>query len=498
MEESFPRGGVRSNRLDAASAALRTPIVSSSSREEKSSANKRKAQQQHKAQLQQQATDKDFLFGNRSSSTPGEGGGGGGSKKKRRKLSPVDGSTSTSSSMLPLGGGAVLQPTAYDHTNKKDGHSKAALIESLSFNKLGKGTRLLGLVRDVAPDYVVVSLPNMLTGFVRRVKETDTPLTDVYNKNTMMAFTIVKTTAETVASTAEQRRKSATAAAAKPQTRRRIELTASPQIINADLRLPDLNEGNVVRGRIVSCEDHGCIVDLAVAGLGRKMAFLRYESVDGNYEIVAPTKVDDEEEEDTSMDGSDSDDESDSDDKSKDSDDEEMVDANGNDDDDKGKDDCSSASNGSTFFLNPGRVYDFTIKSVPAALRKSSTASSGIGSAAVLQLGLNKSSTRAKIATSVLNSASSSSYTVRTLQPGMLLKCHVEHYARNGLCVTFLGNVFRGSVDMVNLGGYWSGDGKMDGIKDPNLWWKDVFVGKNKTVSSNECVYTFSVCCFAV
>jgi len=64
----------------------------------------------------------------------------------------------------------------------------------------------------------------------------------------------------------------------------------------------------------------------------------------------------------------------------------------------------------------------------------------------------------------------------------MLLKCHVEHYARNGLCVTFLGNVFRGSIDMANLGGYWSGVGKMDGVKDANLWWKDVFVGKHKSV----------------
>ena len=129
--------------------------------------------------------------------------------------------------MLPLGGGAVLQPTAFDSSNrgKDGGASKAALIESLSFNKLGKGTRLLGLVRDVAPDYAVVSLPNMLTGFVRRAKATDIALTDVYTPGTMMAFSIVKTTTETVASSSSSSSGSSSAnGKAKTETRRRIEL----------------------------------------------------------------------------------------------------------------------------------------------------------------------------------------------------------------------------------------------------------------------------------
>ena len=309
MEESFPRGsGGGGNRLDSASAALRTP----SAKEQKSSASsgggtttKRKAQQ---AQAQAGNDKDDFLFGSRSTSTPGEGGAG---KKKRRKSSSATGDSSGASSMLPLGGGAVLQPTAFDSSNHgKDTPSKAALIESLSFNKLGKGTRLLGLVRDVAPDYAVVSLPNMLTGFVRRAKDTDVALTDVYTPGTMMAFSIVKTTTETVASSS---RASSASGKSEAETRRRIELTASPQVINAELRLADLDDGDAattIRGRIVSCEDHGCIVDLGLAGLGRKMAFLRYENVEGGYGISAASDEDEGDEEDSdSESGSDDDDE---------------------------------------------------------------------------------------------------------------------------------------------------------------------------------------------
>lgn len=485
MEESFPRGG-GGGRLDSASAALRTP----SSKEQKSSSTststKRKAQQQAQA-----GADKDdFLFGSRSTATPGEGGASG--KKKRRKSSAHgDPSGSGSSSMLPLGGGAVLQPTAFDSSNrgKDGGPSKAALIESLSFNKLGKGTRLLGLVRDVAPDYAVVSLPNMLTGFVRRSKATDIALTDVYTPGTMMAFSIVKTTTETVASSSSSNSSSANGKA-KTETRRRIELTASPQVINADLRLADLDDGDAattIRGKIVSCEDHGCIVDLGLAGLGRKMAFLRYENVEGGYDIAA-YEEDEEMKDSESESGSDDEEGDEKMEGAEDSDDDGDDENNGGRKGKKKKGGNDQKSNGAAkFILNAGRIYDFTVKSIPTALLSSSTAAAGAGGAAVVQLGLRKASSLARVVTSIIatsaSSSSSTGYTVRTLRPGMLLKCHVEHYARNGLCVTFLGNVFRGSIDMANLGGYWSGVGKMDGVKDANLWWKDVFVGKLKTVS---------------
>ncbi len=66
-------------------------------------------------------------------------------------------------STLPLGGGAVLQPST-----GAGGRRMPAKIELLSFGKLGKGTKVLGVIREIKEEYAVVSLPTMLTGFVRR------------------------------------------------------------------------------------------------------------------------------------------------------------------------------------------------------------------------------------------------------------------------------------------------------------------------------------------
>jgi ribosomal protein S1 len=41
------------------------------------------------------------------------------------------------------------------------------------------------------------------------------------------------------------------------------------------------------------------------------------------------------------------------------------------------------------------------------------------------------------------------------LQPGMLVQARVERIARNGLCVTFCGNMFRGAIEVQHLGGFW-------------------------------------------
>lgn len=466
MEEvAFPRGGGRS-RLDAASAALGGVSSTPSASAETTRTSSKRKQSQPPA-------DGEFLFGTR----PNDKSEG----KKRRKSKVVSNAdaSSHSSSMLPLGGGAVLQPAAVGDEKHQ---AKPAFIEALSFQKLGKGTRLLGLVRDVTPDYAVVSLSNMLTGFVRRgTKDTDPPLTDVLTQNAMMAFTVAKTTSETVASSSEKK------VGGKPETRRRIELTASPSVVNADLRLSDISEGGAVRGRIVSCEDHGCIVDLSVAGLGRKMAFLRYENIKGGYVVRAASSSEDREDMDEDEDGSSDDEDSNGEnhsdsDESNGEDGDENMNATENGDSSNDEKEGLDENEAVNFALNPGRIYDFTVRSIPSSLLSSSSSSAG----AIVQLGLAPASARCRNVTSVLSPSSkwsgAGTHTVRTLQPGMLLKCHVEHHAKNGLCVTFLGNVFRGAIDMVNLAGYWSGKGKMDGVRDPNVWWKDVFVGKLKSV----------------
>jgi hypothetical protein len=63
---------------------------------------------------------------------------------------------------VPGGGGVVL------HANKKkNATSKEQLsIEAFGFSKLAKGTTILGVVKEVQDDYAVVSLPNMLSGYV--------------------------------------------------------------------------------------------------------------------------------------------------------------------------------------------------------------------------------------------------------------------------------------------------------------------------------------------
>lgn len=87
----------------------------------------------------------DYLFGVDKSSSK---------KKKKRKAADA---ASGSSFALPLGGGFV---------QAGKGKDKGATIEALSFAKLSKGTKLLGIVREVQDDFCLVALPNLLTGYV--------------------------------------------------------------------------------------------------------------------------------------------------------------------------------------------------------------------------------------------------------------------------------------------------------------------------------------------
>jgi len=112
-ETAFPRGGHR---------APSTPTDVS---------NKRKA---------------DFLFGKPPVAEETK------KKKKRRKSA----TTPSTTSLLPVGGGGVVQPH----------HKKEAHIEALSFSKLAKGTKLLGVVKEVYDDYAILSLPNLLNGYI--------------------------------------------------------------------------------------------------------------------------------------------------------------------------------------------------------------------------------------------------------------------------------------------------------------------------------------------
>lgn len=387
-EESFPRGGAERIQKEI----------------------KPKTESAETKTTRKRANSKDFLFGSKDE------------KPKKSKKSSHDSSSSknvvVASSALPLGGGAVLQPTQ-SSTSKKP-----AFIEAISFQKLAKGTKLLGIVREVAAEYAVVSLPSMLTGFIKQDAKSGIPLDRVISVGMFLPVVVVKATSETVK----------TKSASKDVLKRRIELSISPALLNSGLSADMLHEGMSIRGRIRSVEDHGCIIDLNVSGLGGSSCFLKFENIKGKYNIIQEDEEDD--------------------------DDEEMDETD--------------------FKLNKGRIYDFAIKSLPVKSKKESTS--------IIQVQLESHRASSK---RVIDPAThlASNHSIRTLNPGMLLQVDVEHFARNGLCVSILGNVYRGAIDSGHLGGYLPEEVQdtKTAIKiksaTSDMWWKNVFVGKNRTVS---------------
>ena len=87
---------------------------------------------------------------------------------------------------------------------------------------------------------------------------------------------VVKATSETVKSSNGQ----------SGQMKRRIELSISPNLLNNGLSLSMLYEGMSIRGRIRSVEDHGCVIDLSISGLGSNSCFLKYENILGEYKVL--------------------------------------------------------------------------------------------------------------------------------------------------------------------------------------------------------------------
>lgn len=396
-ELNFPRGGSERNQ--------KTQSTSSSSEEQQ---NERSTKSIKQKKSRKRSESNDFLFG----TTPSKDERRSSKKAKKAKKSSDLGNASSMNnatiSSLPLGGGAVQPPS--------DDRKKPAFIESVSFQKLGKGMKLLGIVREVAPEYAVVSLPSMLTGFIRRDSNSGISLDHVVSVGMVLPVVVLKATSETINESVGGRK-------SQPVVKRRIELTVSPVAMNNGLTSEMLFEGIRVRGRIRSVEDHGCLVDLGISGIGGSKCFLKYENIEGGYKIL------DVDGEDVEMD----------------------------EDDEK-------------YVLNKGRVYDFIITSLP------STDSSTLK---IYQLKLQSAKNQSKSVTDPV-ACRKANHTIRSLSPGMLLSVDVEHFARNGLCVTFMGNVYRGSIDSNNLGGYLPED--FEGLKDKSrghdMWWKNVFTGK--------------------
>jgi len=178
-------------------------------------------------------------------------------------------------------------------------------------------------------------------------------------------------------------------------TRKRIQVSALPSGMN----IMGGHNTVVVRGRITSVEDHGCLVDL---GHG-KTGFLAFHDVEGEYSVTNENN-------DTAI-----------------------------------------------RLLNAGRLHDFWVKD------KHSTSK-------VVALKLPSIDKMAHKTVSA-----SDENTLQTLNPGMLVSARVQELARNGVCVTFLGNAFRGSIELSHLGVAFLPTTKQ---QEGSTEWKSVFSSK--------------------
>lgn len=196
----------------------------------------------------------DILFGEKRQSA-------GKTKKKRQRKNSVDETTTKTKSLLPIGGGAVVVP------NKGDPY-----IEPLSFSKFAKGFALLACVKEVHEDLVIFSLPNQWTGYMLRNEKDEFTLEQCLEYGQVLSVRIVKAAQEQVPGG--------------KKTTRRIQVTCEPSKVNAtDTSIT--TGGLLVRGRVLSIEDHGILVDL---GLQRR-GFLPYQEISGEYSVEGPPSL---------------------------------------------------------------------------------------------------------------------------------------------------------------------------------------------------------------
>jgi hypothetical protein len=174
MEEvSFPRGGHQEKRPSADAAAEET-----------------KQKKGPKRKSVQDSVKTDFLFGNKTSEK--------GEPIKKRKVSSSSSSLSSSKhSLLPLGGGGVVIP------QQKKGQAAQPVIEAFGFSKLAKGTKVLAVLREVQDEFAVVSLPNLLTGYILQDSKTKS-LRNCFSVGQTLAVVIQKVVTESLKERGQQ------------------------------------------------------------------------------------------------------------------------------------------------------------------------------------------------------------------------------------------------------------------------------------------------------
>jgi len=127
--------------------------------------------------------------------------------------------------------------------------------ESIGWSRLAKGYKLLGIVSEIiSDDLVIVSLPNMMRGYVMRHNPSHPPLTTSLSLHQATTFYVSSLTKED----------------------KRVELSIEPQLINKGITHDQLCTDATVRVRVSSKEDHGYIVETGIAGVN---AFLPFKLV---------------------------------------------------------------------------------------------------------------------------------------------------------------------------------------------------------------------------
>ena len=352
----------------------------------------------------------DFLFGNQEKDKKRQE-----QQRKKRKTSSSNGGggeTSSSHSLLPLGGGGVVVVKKKSKVGEQKHleSSSNLLIEAFGFSKLAKGTKVLGIVREIHNEYAILSLPNMLSGYVLPQKPSSSSsqqwsLLNCMQVGQTLSVVVQKVVTETIGKMQQQQQQN--------QRKRRIQVSPLPNHINPrgdsdeqDLYYRKTNLKLPIRGQITSIEDHGCLVDL---GYGRK-GFLKYNDIEDkkNYKVVDIY-----------------------------------------DDDDDDDDDIDEKVN--PIIVQPGRLYDFFMlgggddKQQVVGLSLPSSRSLAKQAIAPITVA-NKGPSRSKY------TSTTTPYTINSIRPGWLVNVKVEALAKNGICVTFLNNVFRGAIELSQLG----------------------------------------------
>lgn len=173
-------------------------------------------------------------------------------KKKRSKSSSSTSATPTPPTPIPshLGGGHLLPSL---------GPTRPPIITQIGPSQLAKNFKLLAIVKSVTPSIAIFSLPNMLSGYVRR-EESCPPLDSYLTPNQRLSTKVIHF--------------------AKDTTGTRIELSLRPSQINK-LQAGQITPGLLLRGTIASLEDFGCFVNVSIAGIDKCFCAYKDMSLNG-------------------------------------------------------------------------------------------------------------------------------------------------------------------------------------------------------------------------